>query len=174
MSFFIQDLHLNFHSFLGFQHGSDSSVKAIMLLLPLVIGLKCFWFLIALLLYPKSTILWLSFLDPKDLCLPNQFSKAFCQHILNLMSNNKLGSFNDWINAYFQSFICLLPHDTNIFWPASLSKFSWRFWTEFSQSWNNLKKTLRSHENLWSLTLVCIQIQETGYFECLWCQKSIH
>ena len=114
MSFFIQDLHLNFHSFLGFQHGSDLSVKAIMQLsatLPLAIGLKCFWFLIALLLYPKSTILGLSFLNPKDLCLPNQFSKAFCQYILNLMSKKKLGSFNDGINAYFQSFICLLPHD---------------------------------------------------------------
>ena len=39
--FFIQDLHLNFHSFLGFQHGSGSSVKAIMVLstaLPLAIG----------------------------------------------------------------------------------------------------------------------------------------
>ena len=72
MSFFIQDLHLNFHSFLGFQHGSGSSVKAIMRLsatLPLAIGLKCFCFLIALLLYPKSTILGLSFLDPKDLSL---------------------------------------------------------------------------------------------------------
>ena len=47
MSFFIQDLHLNFHSFLGFQHGSGSSVKAIMRLsatLPLAIGLKCFGF----------------------------------------------------------------------------------------------------------------------------------
>ena len=45
MSFFIQDLHLNFHSFLGFQHGSGSSVKAIMprsASLPLVTGLKCF------------------------------------------------------------------------------------------------------------------------------------
>ena len=43
--FFIQDLHLNFHSFLGFQHGSGSSVKAIMLLsaaLPLAIGLNFF------------------------------------------------------------------------------------------------------------------------------------
>ena len=66
------------------------------------------------------------------------------------MSKKKLGSFNDWINAYFQSFICLLPHD--IFLPASLSKFPWRFWTGFSQSWNNLRKTLQSHENLWSLT----------------------
>ena len=50
MSFFIQDLHLNFHSFLGFQHGSDSSVKVIMRLsatLPLAVDLKCFWFLIA-------------------------------------------------------------------------------------------------------------------------------
>ena len=45
MSFFIQDLQLNFHSFLGFQHGSGSSVKAIMLLsaaLPLAIGLNFF------------------------------------------------------------------------------------------------------------------------------------
>ena len=43
--FFIQDLHLNFHSSLGFQHGSGSSVKAIMLLsaaLPLAIGLNFF------------------------------------------------------------------------------------------------------------------------------------
>ena len=30
MSFLIQDLHLNFHYFLGLQHGSDSPVKAIM------------------------------------------------------------------------------------------------------------------------------------------------
>ena len=53
MDFFIQDLHLNFHSFLGHQHGSGSSVKAIMPLsatLPLAIGLKCFWFLVALFL----------------------------------------------------------------------------------------------------------------------------
>ena len=129
-------------------------------------------------LYRNSTILGLSFLDPKDLCLPNQFSRAFfCQYILNLMSKKKLASFNDWINAYFQSFICLPPHDMNIFWPASLSKFLWRFWTEFSQSWNNLRKTLPSHENLWSLTylvvltLVFIQIEETAFFECSWCSK---
>ena len=71
MSFFIQDLYLNSHSFLRFQHGSGLSVQAIMRLLPLAIGLKCSWFLIALLLYPKSAILGLSFLIPKDLCLPN-------------------------------------------------------------------------------------------------------
>ena len=74
MRFFIQDLHLNFQ---GFRHGNSSSVKAIMPLsatLPLAIGLKCFWFPKAL--YPKSTILGLSFVDPKDLCLPNQFSRG--------------------------------------------------------------------------------------------------
>ena len=75
--FFIQDLHLNFHSFSGFQHESSLSVKAIMPLsatLPFVIGLKCIWFLIAL-LYPNSTILGLSFLNFKNLGLPNQFSR---------------------------------------------------------------------------------------------------
>ena len=65
MSFFIQDLHLNFHSFLGFQHGSGSSVKAIML--PTISSItisdwfEFFWFVIALLLYRKSAILGLSF-----------------------------------------------------------------------------------------------------------------
>ena len=49
MRFFIQDLHLNVHSFLGLQHASGLSGKAIMppsATLPLGIGLKCFWFLI--------------------------------------------------------------------------------------------------------------------------------
>ena len=43
--FFVQDLQLNFHSFLGFQHGNGSSIKAIMPLsatLPLAIGLNFF------------------------------------------------------------------------------------------------------------------------------------
>ena len=92
------------------------------------------------------------YLDYLSLILPYQFSKAFYQYILNLMSEKKLGCFNDLVNPYFQSFICLPSHDMNIFWPTSLSKFPWRFWTEFSQSWNNLKKTLQYHENLWSLT----------------------
>ena len=67
---FYSSLHLNFYSFLGFRHGSGSSVKAIMPLsavLLLAIGFKCFWFLIALLLYPKSTV-------------PNQFSKGSWQN----------------------------------------------------------------------------------------------
>ena len=76
MSFFHSRFTFKLSFFLGFQHGSNSSVQAIMRLLPLVIGLKCFWFLIALLLYPKSTILELSFLDPKDICLPKQFLRG--------------------------------------------------------------------------------------------------
>ena len=47
--FFIQDLQLNFHSFLGFRHGSGFSIKAIMSLsaaLPLAVGK---WVVIALL-----------------------------------------------------------------------------------------------------------------------------
>ena len=79
------------------------------------------------------------------------FTKAFSQYILNLMSKKKLGSFNDWINAYFQSFICL-PHDMNIFLSVSFVTFPWRCWTEFSQSRKDLRKTLRSHENIWSVT----------------------
>ena len=84
-----------------------------------------FCFVIALLLYQKSAILGLFFLNSKDLCLPNQFSKAFCQYIPNLMSKKKLGSFNDWVNAYFHSFIYLPP-------PTAIrlffgQQFSWRF-----------------------------------------------
>ena len=63
MSFFIQDLHLNFHSFLEFQNGNDSSVKAIMPLsatLTLAIGLKCFWFLMAFVI-PKDNHTWIMF-----------------------------------------------------------------------------------------------------------------
>ena len=65
--------------FLGIQHRSRSSVTGITSLsatLPLVIGLKIFWFIKALLLYPTTAILGLSFLDPKDLCLPNRFSRG--------------------------------------------------------------------------------------------------
>ena len=42
--------------------------------------------------------------------------------------------------------------DMNIFSPASFVKFPWHYWTEFSQSWKDLTKTLRSHGNLQSLT----------------------
>ena len=47
MSFSVQDLHLNFIFFLGFQHGSGSSIKATIPLsetLPLAISLEFFGF----------------------------------------------------------------------------------------------------------------------------------
>ena len=129
MSFFIQDLHLNFHSFLGFRHGSGSSVKRIMPLtatLPLAIGWKCFWFLIVIfkvnptwIIFPRS---WRS-LRTKPV-FKRILIKAFCQYILNLMPNKKLGSFNDLVNAYFQSFICLPRYEhflASIFCKVSLA-----------------------------------------------------
>ena len=51
---------------------------------------------------------WIIF-NPKDLCLPNQFSRIEeDKYILNLISWEKLGSFNDLIvDSYFQPFIYL-------------------------------------------------------------------
>ena len=82
MSFFYLRFGVKISFLLGFQHRSGSSVSAITSLsatLPLAIDLKIFWFIIALLLYPATAILGLSFLDPKDLCPPNQFSKGSWQ-----------------------------------------------------------------------------------------------
>ena len=74
-----------------------------------------FWFLIALFLYPMSTIL--DSLDYFSLIL-NMFAyqTSFwevlsCQYLVNLISKKKLSSFNDWINTYFQSFICLSRYE---------------------------------------------------------------
>ena len=121
----------------------------------LAIGLKCFWFLIALLLYPMSTILGLFFLDPKDLCLPNQFSRGSWQkrsvstYLTWCQRRNWVASMIELTLIFNPSYVC---HDMNICWSASFEKFLWRCWTEFSQFWKDLRKTLRSHENLQSLT----------------------
>ena len=64
MSFFIQDLHLNFHSFLGFQHGSGSSVREIMPLsatLPLAIGLNFFLVSNSIIVIFKVSHTWIIF-----------------------------------------------------------------------------------------------------------------
>ena len=63
-----------------------------------------FWFAIALLLYRKSAILGLSFLDPKNLSLPNKFSKAFCQYILNL--KNWVASMTELTLIFNTSYVC--------------------------------------------------------------------
>ena len=83
--FLIQDLHLNFHSFLGFRHRSDSSVKEMMPLsatLPLAIGFEMFLVSISIIVIPKVN-----------------------HTLLKLISKKKLGSFNNLVNAYFQCFI---------------------------------------------------------------------
>ena len=88
--FFIQDLHLNFHFFLGFQHERYSSVKVIMGLVSnpdnQVIGLKCFWFSIALSLYLKSTILGLSFIDLKIFAYQTSFQEDLNKRILSVQA----------------------------------------------------------------------------------------
>ena len=131
-----------------------------------------FLFVIVLLLYRKSSILGLSFLDPKDICL----SLTWCQR------RNWVDSMIEWMLIFINlSYVCRPRYDDmKIFWLASLSKLPWRFWTEFSQTWNKLRKILWSHENLWSLT--DLSGANIGFHskikvlvsECSWCQKLIH
>ena len=93
MSFLFKIFHLNFHSFLGFQNGSDSSIKAIIPLsatLPLAIGLN---FLVRnSIVISKVNHTWISFLNPKDQSNPTKpvferiLTKAFFQCTLNLVS----------------------------------------------------------------------------------------
>ena len=44
---------------------------------------------------------------PIKLVFERILTRAFCQYILNPISKKKLGNFNDLINVYVQSFICL-------------------------------------------------------------------
>ena len=139
-----------------FQHGSGSSVNAIMPLsatLPLATDLKIFWFIIALLLYPKSDILGL-FRSWRSLPTKPVFEKiltnTFCQYIFNLMPDKKLVSFNDWINAYFQSFICLPRYEN--FLASIFCKVSLALLSRIHPILERLKEKLWSHENLQSLT----------------------
>ena len=113
------------------------------------------WFLMTLLSYPKSAILGLSFLDPEDLCLPNQFSRGHLQkrsvstYLTWRQRRNWVASMIELTVIFNPSYVC---QDMIIFRPASFVKFSWRCWTEFSESWKDLKKILRSHENRRSVT----------------------
>ena len=109
----------------------------------------------ALLLDPKSAILGLSFLDSKDLCLPNQFSRGDLQkrsvsaYLTWCQRRNWVASMIELTLNFNPSYVC---HDMIIFMPESFVKFPWRYWAEFSQSWKDLRKILQSHENLQSLT----------------------
>ena len=109
----------------------------------------------ALLLCPKSAILGLPFLSPKDLCLPNQFSRGSlqkCSHSTYLtwyQKGNWVASMIELMLIFNPSYIC---HNMNIFWPVSFVKFPWHCWTEFNQSQKYLRKALWSHANLRSVT----------------------
>ena len=135
-------------------------------------------------LYEKSVILGLSFLDSKDPCLPNQFSRGHLQkrsvsrYLTWCHRRNWVASMIELKLIFNPSYVYRSTISTfsgqNLF--QSLLSFSEQNSAQKSRSseqksWKNLRKTLGNHENLWSLT---IQIQETGYFECSWCQKSIH
>ena len=101
-------------------------------------------------LYWQSAILGLSFLDPKDFCLPNQFSRGSWQkhsvstYLTWCQRRNRVASMIKLTLIFNPSYVC---HDMNIFWPVSFVKFPRRYWTEFNQSW----KTLLSHEIFQSL-----------------------
>ena len=103
----------------------------------------------------KIIILRLSFLDLKDLYLPNQFSRGSWQkrfvstYLTWFQRRNWVASMIKLMHIFNPSYVC---HNMNIFWPASFVNFPWPCWAEFSQSWKDLRKTLRSHENRQSLT----------------------
>ena len=135
-------------------------------------------------LCPKSAIqaiLGLGFLDPKDLCLPNQFLRGSWQK-RSVSTHLTWCQRRNWVASMIELTLILNPscvcHDMNIFWPASFVTFPWRYWIEFIQSWKDLRKHYKAmktfdHWQIWVvLTLVFIQIQETGYFECLWCENA--
>ena len=103
----------------------------------------------------KVNHIWLSFLDPRDLCLPNQFSRGSWQeqsvstYLTWCQRRNWVTSIISLTLIFNPSYVC---HDLNIFWQASFVKFPLHCWTEFSQSWKDFRKKLRSHQNLRSLT----------------------
>ena len=73
-------------------------------------------------------------------------TKAFCQYIFDLMSKKKLGGFNDLINAYFQSLVCLPQYEhflANIFCKVSLTLLN-RIQPILERLQENIKKTWKS------------------------------
>ena len=139
----------------------------------------------SIIVIPKVNHTWISFLNPKDLCLPNQFSRGSWQkrsvstYLTWCQGRNWAASMTELMLAFNPSYVF---YDMNIFWPASFVKFPWRWWTEFRQSWKDFKKILRSHKNLPSLTDLSgasIGVHSNSrdwlfWIECSRCQKSIH
>ena len=67
------------------------------------------------------------------------------------MSKKKLGGFNDLINTYFQSFICLLRYE-HFLAIQYLFKSLLGIAEQDPANLERLKETLRSHKNFRSLT----------------------
>ena len=86
---------------------------------------------------------------------PHQYLRVSCQkHSVStcltwFQGRNWVASMIELTLIFSPSYVC---HNINIFWPARFVKFPWRCWAEFSQSWKEVRKTLKSHKNLRSLT----------------------
>ena len=105
MSFFIQDSHLNFHSFLGLQHGSGSSIKAIMLLsaaLPLPIGLN---FLVCNSIIVISKVSHVDYLSSILKVFAYQTKLVF-KSILSVHSGNGVTSMIELTLIFNPSYVC--------------------------------------------------------------------
>ena len=112
--FFIQDLHLKFHSFLGSDMEVACQLRQSCHFSNITISDWFEMFLVSnsITVISKVSHTWIFFpwswrSLPTKLVFERIVTRAFCQYILNPMSKKKLGSFNNLINAYFQSFICL-------------------------------------------------------------------
>ena len=134
-----------------------------------------------MLLHPKSAILGLPLLDPKDLCLPNQLSRRSWQK-RSVSTYLTWRQRRNWVASMVELALIFNPshvyYNMNIFWPSCFVTFPWHCWTELSQSLKDLRKPLQNHENLRSLTdLNGANIgfrsnsRDWRYFECSWCQK---
>ena len=101
-------------------------------------------------LYPKSAILGLSFLDPKDLCLPNQFSRGSLQkrsastYLIWCQRRDWVASMIEFTLIFNLSYVChtIWTFLASIFCNVSLA---------FLNRIQPIRKVLRSHENIWSM-----------------------
>ena len=79
----------------------------------------------------------------------NKVVVYFCTCLTWCERRNWEASMTELTVIFNPSYVC---HDMIIFWPASFVKFPWSCWTEFSQSWKDLRTALQCHENLQSVT----------------------
>ena len=93
-------------------------------------------------LYPKSAILGLSFLDPKDLCLPNHFSRGSLQ-------KRSISTYLTWCQR--RNWVASMIELTLICNPSYVSHMIWTFSGHYLSQSKDLRKILQNHENIWSV-----------------------